>query len=332
LAIDVTVLDKGRSIEDAAKLLLNLYGLARELPVGEFQTQALLLLKRHLHFCSAIWGEGKLSSLWLAPHKLHTHYVDPDALARWSELIRVDKVIPIMLDNLGTTIPFHAPTLFSDPRDLAMRDYAKQYGRQSYIVTNIPARLARELHWISLYRPDPDALFTEHERSACERLMPHFYQALQINRTVQGLGMLSEGLDAQSRLALIDQSGFVYFAQPGFLELLHSEWSELDEFFVPDPLMAALRAGDGKPFIGRRIRCDSQSAGELIVLYAKRSSALDCLSPRQHEIARLYAVGHSYKEIARRLRLSPATVRNHLAAIFRTLAISTKGELIALAQ
>jgi hypothetical protein len=102
------------------------------------------------------------------------------------------------------------------------------------VVTNIPARHASELHWISLYRPDPEALFTEHERAACERLMPHFYQAPQINRNVQGLGMLSEGAHAQSRFALIDQSGFVYYAQPGFLEVLHSEWSELDDFFVPD--------------------------------------------------------------------------------------------------
>ncbi len=107
------MLDGERSIEDADKLLLNLYGLARELPIREFQTQALLLLKPHLHFRSAIWGEGRKSALWLVPHKLHTYHVDPDAVARWGEIIRLDKTIPILLENLGTTIPFHAPTLFS---------------------------------------------------------------------------------------------------------------------------------------------------------------------------------------------------------------------------
>jgi hypothetical protein len=66
-------------------------------------------------------GEGRQSSLWRAPHNLHTHHVDPDAVAR----IRLDKALPILLENLGTTIPFHAPTLFRERRDLAMLDYAR---------------------------------------------------------------------------------------------------------------------------------------------------------------------------------------------------------------
>jgi DNA-binding CsgD family transcriptional regulator len=87
-----------------------------------------------------------------------------------------------------------------------------------------------------------------------------------------------------------------------------------------------------KTFIGRRIRCDRLSAGELILLRAKRASQLDRLSPRQYEIARLYAAGHSHKEVAQRLGVAPATVRNHLSAIYWLLTISTKAELIEMAQ
>lgn len=52
------------------------------------------------------------------------------------------------------------------------------------------------------------------------------------------------------------------------------------------------------------------------------------LSRRELEIARAYADGRSYREIADKLCIAPGTVRTHLAAIYRKLEISTKVELI----
>jgi adenylate cyclase len=45
-------------------------------------------------------------------------------------------------------------------------------------------------------------------------------------------------------------------------------------------------------------------------------------------VAELYKAGQSYKEVARELGVSPATVRNHIAAIYRKLEIGNKVELI----
>ena len=58
------------------------------------------------------------------------------------------------------------------------------------------------------------------------------------------------------------------------------------------------------------------------------SAALRRLSRRQCEIASHYADGLTYKQIASRLFISPATVRNHLAAIYRELGIRNKVDLI----
>ena len=52
------------------------------------------------------------------------------------------------------------------------------------------------------------------------------------------------------------------------------------------------------------------------------------LSVREREVARLYAEGRNYKEIARALALSPATVRTHLNSIFRKLEVTSKVELL----
>ncbi|MFK7765472.1 MAG: LuxR C-terminal-related transcriptional regulator [Roseobacter sp.] len=51
------------------------------------------------------------------------------------------------------------------------------------------------------------------------------------------------------------------------------------------------------------------------------------LSARETQIARAYASGQSYQQIAEILHIAPSTVRTHLAAIYRKLSVSTKLDL-----
>ena len=57
---------------------------------------------------------------------------------------------------------------------------------------------------------------------------------------------------------------------------------------------------------------------------------LSSLSAREREIAMLYAKGQTSKEIADELCISPTTVRNHVATIYRKLEIRNKTELVNL--
>jgi DNA-binding NarL/FixJ family response regulator len=56
------------------------------------------------------------------------------------------------------------------------------------------------------------------------------------------------------------------------------------------------------------------------------------LTPRQHEILILVAEGLSTKQIAAELWLSPATVRNHVAAIMTALGTHSRLEAVAAAR
>lgn len=53
-------------------------------------------------------------------------------------------------------------------------------------------------------------------------------------------------------------------------------------------------------------------------------SVSDILSARELEIARAYADGANYQQIAQELFIAPTTVRTHLATIYRKLAVSSK--------
>jgi DNA-binding NarL/FixJ family response regulator len=51
------------------------------------------------------------------------------------------------------------------------------------------------------------------------------------------------------------------------------------------------------------------------------------LTPREREIAALVACNLPNKEIARRLRLGPATIKNHVHNILQKLNIHRRGDI-----
>jgi two-component system response regulator NreC len=59
-----------------------------------------------------------------------------------------------------------------------------------------------------------------------------------------------------------------------------------------------------------------------------KPSDSDRLTPREREVLRLIALGHTSVEIARKLGLSPRTIETHRARIHRKLNLDTRAELV----
>jgi DNA-binding NarL/FixJ family response regulator len=84
----------------------------------------------------------------------------------------------------------------------------------------------------------------------------------------------------------------------------------------------------------------SRSVSQLVLGRARRSSAKmaavradstladELITPRQHEILKMLAHGHSYEAIALALSLSINTVRSHVRALYERLGASTKVEAV----
>ncbi|MGH2834793.1 MAG: response regulator [Solirubrobacteraceae bacterium] len=58
------------------------------------------------------------------------------------------------------------------------------------------------------------------------------------------------------------------------------------------------------------------------------SGARDKLTPREREVLRLIALGHTSVEIAEKLGLSPRTIETHRARIHRKLGLDTRAQLV----
>jgi DNA-binding CsgD family transcriptional regulator len=55
------------------------------------------------------------------------------------------------------------------------------------------------------------------------------------------------------------------------------------------------------------------------------------LSAREAEVLRLVAQGLSSKAIGQQLILSPSTINQHLASVFKKLGVSTRAQAVAVA-
>lgn len=314
-------------------LLVSLYRAAREMSRERFQCLALKSIQPLLRFDAAVWGAGRfVGGAFHVSHAFELD-VDPEALQAWRSIggDGRDKAIALGFANPGRTLQHHAPTLFSGRRYADIRDYAVRFGRQCYLVTEIPESDALEPQWVSLYRADPDAPYDSSERLLCESLMPHFAEALRINAAVHaervGEATRGGGYDA---IALADRQGRLHFAQERFLGRLREEWKEFGQDSMLPAELRRLVTDAQAEFRGQHVRVSLQRSADMVLLSAHEISAFDRLSPRRGCVARLYAEGHSHKEIARQFRISPSTVRNHIKAAYRDLGVNSKAQLRAL--
>lgn len=94
-----------------------------------------------------------------------------------------------------------------------------------------------------------------------------------------------------------------------------------------EPLRAAIDAFDalGAAPWAERARRELQASGET----ARRRDplTLDALTPRELQVALVVAEGHTIRETAGKLFLSPKTVDHHLQSVYRKLAIDSRAAL-----
>ncbi len=94
----------------------------------------------------------------------------------------------------------------------------------------------------------------------------------------------------------------------------------LKEMADSDLPEAIRNAAHGDEYVSPRLSARLGSLG--------RPSTEEDLTPRETEVLRLIALGHTSVEIARKLELSPRTVETHRARIHQKLGFTTRAELV----
>lgn len=313
------------------QIILDIYRVAQDATTDEFQARALELVSLVLPFDSCRWGMAlNYAGHQLAIQSAYGHREMPGVLEAYIEVLDQDLVGLAAAAHAGTTINVNARQLCEDhPERAAYLDYLCRFRHENMLVTGIvaPSGSARSL---SYYRRDKVNHFTEGERQLSQVLFPHLMEALTINLRL-GLAQFQDGSSATRwPLAVCDGKGVILYAEPHFLTLLRAQWPVMQMSRLPAALIDTLLVQQTTEYISDHVFvCVALRQHKIVYLKARARHAIDALSPRELQVARLVAKGLNFKEIAIALQLAPATVRNHIQRIHERLGMRSNAELAA---
>ena len=321
-------------METLGSLLLELYRLAQDAPAEEFQTRVLDATREKLAFDSALWATGAIGPEGATPHAIFVYRQPSDMLEKWGRIKPRDTIIFEAFNNLGRTVN---AALGSDPGWQArfgadMRRHIKCYGMEHTLMTMIETPILRLYTAVSFYRADPKQPFTEAERLLKQSMMPHLAEAWNISRFALVNSARNNGAQSSHGRAICDSKGILYNADRNFTGFMLAEWPDWNGPQLPPELLKTLSGNSPRRYIGCRSVISVEMLNHMELLSARKTSAIDSLSSREHEVATQFALGMDHRGVADSLHISPTTVRNHLQNIYAKLGITNKIELARLMQ
>lgn len=303
-------------------LLLEIHRAGRDAPAEKFQSIALELMSDFLPFDSAWWGNVSVEPP--AVHCLHLHNCDASILEAYLPYMDQDFMHGELMAHPGRSI--NLADLVTRARFVCSALYqnvGKRYRIEWSLGTLLAAPASSLNEFLTLWRHDPTRPFTEAERQTKELLMPHMVEAHRMARLREALG------DPRARRdcwAVADERGFLHEISPAFMHWLRHEWPTWQGSALPESLLPSVREALPARVGSQRLHVEKH--GTYRYLRVGGSGVLDGLTAREREIVARYVQGETYAAIAAELRLSPATVRNHIAHCYRKLAVNNKVELI----
>ena len=307
-------------------LIANIYGGVLALDFTVFKERTLSALSAMIPFASGVWASGVYSSNTM--HSVALLRQPPDMLLayamRWQE---EDFVRAAALASPGQAFRNEdVADLDAYHRSSIYLEFSKPSGIE-HILSVVHADLETDLGEIlCLFRDDPQRPFTDGERSILETLLPHLVTAW---RQRQALHRYESGGQAEVSVgghAVVDDKGMLQTVEARLSSLLRGVWPNWNGPLLPAEAARVLREGSVR-VAGLEVRIVPGQGRHLLSV---RKLGDDGLTLAETKVARLFADGGSNRAVAAQLGVSPATVRNQLASIYRKLDIHSKAELARL--
>ncbi|WP_322059285.1 helix-turn-helix transcriptional regulator [Paraburkholderia sp. J63] len=312
-------------MDEVNALVLALYQRAREVPLEQFQGEALLAIKASLPFDVARWGTGRFDAQGLVFHTPFLYNDSPDSLLDYTPIRDRDWVAFHCASRPGVTLNCYLPDLSRHSPELTA--YAHRYRHEQGLVTGYHNPATGITASVSLYRAYEHSSFTEGERQLMQTLFPHLLEALRICQRLEVERIRLVDDSNRWSVAVSDLGGAICFAEENFLAAMQKEWPGALPHTIPFELFRIIQAAPHRPTYGKHIVVVPFPTKSLIFLKSRPREPIDNLTAREREIAELVAAGLTHKEVAKTLNIAPSTVNNHLRAIHERVGAHNNAEL-----
>lgn len=310
---------------EVSGLLLPLYRLPASVAVGDFDRELVCLLRQHIAFDGAWFGHSTLTDAAPRLHSWHLHNLKPDFLPAWEEVKDSDPMPGLARARPDTSLVL---ALNACVLSGGIRTFCRDQGIDQVLFAAAPGSGSFRSTHLSLYRAARRPRFEAGEARILELIIAHVAAALEQNR----LHWLNSFARRDGDLvALCDGNGVLLHAEVGFRAVMAAEWPGWQGESLPADLMEAWAGARGAlNHQGRRVMLAGDRLATCLRVSARRLGRTAGLSPREREVVQLFGQGRTYKQVARQLALSPATVRHHLRRAYEKLEVDNKGALCRL--
>lgn len=320
--------DKRLNLANA--LILHWHAGAPSIGFEAFQSWVLTTLKAHVRFDGALWCAIDAQE-HATPRRIgaaHLHRIAAEALEHFEQVRGelfaegpdLGRLHNVCIEDARWDAPEHS----------AMRLHGRRHGLANTLAMLIGDASPSTRQLVVLSRKAASNRFSADEARAFELLAPHMVLAHATCRTLfVHAAATGDRRSADSEVAVIDRFGVVHDQSPRFVSMLRREWSDWPGKRLPEPVLELVerRAATRWQFLGSQVAADFVPVDDLCLVTARPRQVTDALTSRETAVARRYAAGGSFREIAESLKLAPATVRSHLRNVYAKLQVRNKTQL-----
>lgn len=295
-----------------------------------FRDFALECLRPVVAFDSAVWANG--DSGINAVHSLHVHnQAVGDVMVLATLYSDEDYIRARSVADPGKAYRIEDTMDFADYPNLRFyRDMGARMGIENSVGLSLFDPVSNLASFAALWRSDRAASYSDEDCRLFEQFFPHMLEAWHHAQVGALLDLRSPVGDAEEPFrwgrAVIDRVGGLTSLDREFADALRSEWPDWQGPLLPREL-AEWACGD-EPFLELGATRFEITRGEQYhVLGVARTGRETVLSAAEMDVARQFAAGESYKNIARHRACSPATVRNQIARIYQKLDVHSRADL-----
>lgn len=315
------------TLRDFGSCLLALVTLARRGRPETMHREALHMLQRLIPFDAAWWGEVSPAAGGQPPRNwLHGSIgLSASFAEEWNALAAADRFAGTSIAQCGS-VQRASSGDGRHPAGGAVDLFSRRHGITHAMAITMELPASGLMFFIAIYRRAAELPFRDEEAvifgEFARHLVHHWRDVLD------GLQGVVPGRDWEAYAFAAGDGRLVYLgARVG--QVLRQADPGWQGTVLPVQVSLRARLAPCSFTLGSAVRLTAVPCGRLLGLVLENRQQGDPLAPRERRTAALYARGHSYREIADQLALSPATVRTYLRNAYAQLGVRNKIALAA---